>query len=90
MAKINWKRVLNCIAFIGLVFIAFALLLGKVLNWFGVQASITSTIQSVGEWCAYVVTAIYAGMFIRGKRKAWWWIVYFVALTLVVVLVILK
>lgn len=84
------KRVVNMFAFIGLVLVAFALLLTKLLGVFGISATVTGAIRSVGECIAYIVTMIYAWFYVRGKRSPWWYVVYSVALIAVILLFILN
>ena len=90
MAIGNMKRIVNMFAFLGLAFIAFALLLTQVLSWIGVDFQVLHYIQVVGEYIAYVVTAIYAFVFVRSKRNVWWWVAYFVAVAVIVAMLILR
>lgn len=90
MANGSMKRVVNMFAFVGLTFIAFALLLTQVLNWVGVSMDVLNWFQRVGECIAYVVTAIYAFVYVRTKRNVWWWVAYAVALTVIVVMFVLR
>ena len=89
MANGNMKRVVNMLAFLGLALIAFALLLSRVLGWIGVSVNVLYWFQRVGECLAYVVTAIYAFVYVRTKRNMWWWIAYAVALTVIVLMLVL-
>lgn len=84
------KKFMSILAFAGLCMVAFALLLAKLLGVFGVTASVTSAIRTVGECLAYIVTMVYAFNFVKGKRSPWWWVAYWVSVVVVVLLVILN
>ena len=83
------KKFMNMLAFVGIVCVAFALLLAKLLGVFGVSAQIVSVIAKIGQCMAYIVTMVYAFQFVRGKRNVWWWVAYWVSVVVVVLMVIL-
>ncbi|MBQ3494460.1 MAG: hypothetical protein IJA69_03505 [Clostridia bacterium] len=89
MANGSMKRVVNMFAFVGMCLIAFALLLMRILGWVGVSIDVLYWFQRVGECLAYVVTAIYAFVYVRTKRNVWWWVAYAVALTVIVLMLVL-
>ena len=84
------KKFMNMLAYIGLVCVAFALLLAKILGWLKAGGSVAGAFASVGQCIAYIVTMVYAFQFVRSKRNIWWWVTYWVAVALVVLMVILS
>lgn len=84
------KKFMTMLAFIGLCFIAGALLLAKLLGVFGVSMTAVSAIRTVGECIAYIVTMVYAFSFVKAKRNVWWWVAYCVSVVVVIVLLILS
>lgn len=87
MAKNNFGKVINCIAFIGLCLVAIVLIMQKIFNGNG---NFLSALRTIGESIAYSITAISAFFYIRTKRNVWWYVGYTVALVLVVVFVIIR
>ena len=87
MAKNNFSKVIDCIAFIGLCLVAIVLVLQKIFSGDG---SFISALRTIGESIAYTITAISAFFYVRTKRNVWWYIGYTVALVLVVVFVIIR
>lgn len=87
MAKNNFGKVINCIAFIGLCLVAIVLIMQKIFNGNG---TFLSALRTIGESIAYSITAISAFFYIRTKRNVWWYVGYTVALVLVVVFVIIR
>ena len=83
------KKFMNMIAYIGLVCVAAALLLAKILGWLKAGASVVSALATIGQCFAYIVTMVYAFHYVRGKRNVWWWVTYWVAVVVVVAMVIL-
>lgn len=84
------KKFMSILAFLGLCFVAFALLLARILGAIGVSASVTNAMLSVGECLAYIVTMVYAFNFVKGKRSPWWWVAYWVSVVVILLLVILQ
>ncbi len=84
------KRFMNMLAFIGIVVVAVALLIAKILALVDVSASAVTALQMVGECIAYIVTMVYAFYFVKNKRNVWWWVAYVAAAVVVVLLVILR
>ncbi len=84
------KKFMNMLAFIGIVVVAVALLIAKILALVDVSAGAVTALQMVGECIAYIVTMVYAFYFVKNKRNVWWWIAYVAAAVIVVLLVILR
>ena len=85
MAKNNLTKVINCIAFIGLIMVAIVLVLQKILS-----GELIGALRTVGESIAYFVTAVSAYFYVRSKRNVWWYIAYVVALILIVIFMVLR
>lgn len=90
MSDLNLKRFMKLIAFIACIAIAFALVVGKILGAFGVNATVVGAINTVGVCLAYIVTMVTAFGFVQNKRKPVWAIVYAIAVTVIIVMVILN
>ncbi len=84
------KKFMNMLAFIGIVVVAVALLIAKILALVNVSAGAVTALQMVGECIAYIVTMVYAFYFVKNKRNVWWWVAYVAAVVVVVLLVILR
>ncbi len=84
------KKFMNMLAFIGIVVVAIALLISKILALVDVSASAVTALQMVGECIAYIVTMVYAFYFVKNKRNVWWWVAYVAAVVVVVLLIILR
>ncbi len=82
MGEFNFKRFMNMVGYIALIFCAVALTLGKLI-------SSLSALQTVAEVLAYIVTGFYAYFYVRSKRNIWFLISYIVAAVLVLVMVII-
>ena len=87
MAKNNFSKIIDCIAFVGLVLVAVVLVLQKIFSGDG---SFISALRTVGESIAYTITAISAFFYVRTKRNVWWYVAYTVAVVLVIVFVIIR
>ncbi len=87
MAKNNFGKVINCIAFIGLALVAIVLILQKI---FAGDGSFLSALRLIGESIAYTITAISAFFYVRTKRNVWWYIAYTIAVVLIIVFVIIR
>lgn len=87
MAKNNFGKVINAIAFVGLTLVAIVLILQKI---FAGDGAFISALRTVGESIAYSITAISAFFYVRTKRNVWWYVAYTVAVVLVVIFVIIR
>lgn len=87
MAKNNFGKIINCIAFIGLIMVAIVLVLQKIFSGDG---SFISALRVIGESIAYTITAISAFFYVRTKRNVWWYVGYTAAVILVVVFIIIR
>ncbi len=88
MAKNNFGKVINFIAFVGLTLIAIVLILQKIFA--NSDSSFISALRVIGESIAYTITAISAFFYVRSKRNVWWYVAYTVAAVLVIVFVIIR
>ena len=86
MAKNNFSKVINFIAFIGLALVALVLILQKIFA----DGNLLNALRTVGESIAYTITAISAFFYVRTKRNVWWYVAYTVAVVLVIVFVIIR
>ena len=85
MAKNNTMKVINFIAFIGLMMVAIVLVLQKI-----VSGDLLNAMRVIGESIAYLITAISAFFYVRSKRNVWWYVTYTVALVLVVIFMVIR
>lgn len=81
----NFKKFLNLVAFIGIVAVAVALLIGLIFG----ESEVASAFKLVAQCIAYLVTAIYAFFYIKQERNTVLTIVYVVAVIAIVVLLII-
>ncbi len=88
MAKNNFGKVINFIAFVGLTIIAVVLIMQKIFA--SSDSSFLGALRVIGESIAYTITAISAFFFVRSKRNVWWYVAYTIAAVLVVVFVIIR
>ena len=86
MAKNNWNKVFNFIAFIGLCLVAVVLVLQNILK---ANGEVVNALRLVGECIAYLVTAVSAFFYVKSKRNVWWYVAYAVALVLIIIFVII-
>lgn len=86
MAKNNWNKVFDFIAFIGLCLVAVVLVLQNILK---ANGDIVSALRLIGECIAYFITAVSAFFYVRSKRNVWWYVAYAVAIVLIIVFVII-
>ena len=86
MAKNNFGKIINCIAFIGLTIVAIVLVLQKIFS----DGQLINALRIVGESIAYTITAISAFFYVKSKRNVWWYVAYTVAVVLVIVFVIIR
>lgn len=85
MAKTNMGKIVNFIAFVGLVMVAVVLVLQKI-----VQGEIIGALRTVGEAIAYFITAVSAFFYVRSKRNVWWYVAYTVAVILVIIFMVIR
>lgn len=89
MAKGDFGKFLNILAYISIVLVAVALVLAKVLGWAKAGQDIASAMRLVANVIAYLITAIAAFYYVRSKKNIWFTIVYIVALVLIIVFICL-
>lgn len=85
MAKNNFGKIINFIAFVGLVTIAISLILQTFL-----KGELLNAIKVIGEVIAYTITAVSAFFYVKSKRNVWWYVAYAVAIALVVVFMVIR
>lgn len=89
MAKGDFGKFLNVLAYISIVLVAAALVLSKILGWAKAGADVASAVRLIANILAYFVTAIAAFYYVRSKKNIWFTIVYIVALVLIIVFICL-
>ncbi len=89
MAKGDFGKFLNILAYISIVLVAVALVLSKILGWAKAGQDIASAMQLVANILAYFITAIAAFYYVRSKKNIWFTIVYIVCLVLIIVFICL-
>lgn len=86
MAKNNFGKIINFVAFAGLVIVAIVLILQKI----NITGSLTHAFALIGESIAYTITAISAFFYVKSKRNVWWYVAYTVAIVLVLIFMIIR
>ncbi len=79
----KFEKFLNFLAYVAIIFVAVALLLGKVIN------SLTA-LRDIAEIMAYFITAISAFYYARSKRNPWIIVAYIVAVVIIIVILVLR
>ena len=86
MAKNNFRKVINFIAFAGLMIVAVVLILQKIK----LSGDLLNAFRTIGESIAYTVTAISAFFYVQSKRNVWWYVAYTIAVVLIVIFMIIR
>ena len=91
MAKGDFGKFLNLLAFIGIIMVAVALLIAKIASWINGSSggSLVSALSLVANFIAYLITAIAAFYYVRSKKNIWISIVFIVALIIMLVFMFL-
>lgn len=86
MAKNNFGKIVNFIAFIGLACVAIVLILQSIFA----EGTFLSALRVIGESIAYLITAISAFFYVKSKRNVWWYVTYTVFAILIVVFMVIR
>lgn len=89
MAKGDFGKFLNVLAYVSIVLVAVALVVSKILGWAEAGQSIASAMRLVANILAYLITAIAAYYYVRSKKNVWFTIIYIVSLVLIIVFICL-
>ena len=89
MAKGDFGKFLNILAYVSIVLVAVALVISKILGWAKAGEDIASAMQLVANILAYFITAIAAFYYVRNKKNVWVTVVYIVSLILIIVFICL-
>ena len=81
--SIGWRRIVRATAFIGLIFIGIAILLGNLIQNI-------AFLSNIGIMLAVIVTSVLAYEYARSKRSAGFMIAWAVAFVLALVVIILQ
>ena len=84
------RRLVSLTAFVAIVLIALSLLLQCLFGWFGWAPTVIPYIRAVGEWLSTIIACISAWFYVRTKRKTLWYVVYAIAVTVILILLILR
>ncbi len=84
--KLSFNQVLSFVAFIGIGFIAVALILALI---FENNASISNAFRTIGEVIAYMISIFLAFFWVRSHPHKAWLICYVIFVVTIVVLYIL-
>ncbi len=77
--------ILNLVAFIAVVIIGVALILGKI----GIGAKLSSALMTIAQILAYSIVAIISSFWICSKRNVWLWVTWAVSVVLIIISFIL-
>lgn len=80
----GWRSILNLVAYIAIVCIGIALLIGKIGG-----ASLAGSFRKVAEILAYTVTAVSAFYFANSRRHWAYYLIWVVCVVLIVVLMVI-
>ena len=83
----KFRKFINCIAYIGIVFLAFSLLLNAIPGKFGNWCSILVTIAMCIE---VAVGLIYAYLYSRSKQQFAFMIVFMICVLIIITMLIVK
>ncbi len=84
------KRLVNLLAFVALLFVATALIVSYVLGLAGIDVALIQIIANIGWLISSLVLIFVAFFYVKTKRKPIWMIIYAIAVTIVVILQILR
>ncbi len=84
----SWSatKVLDCLAYFAIAFIAIALILRLIFKKH--SPSVAAAFQSIGEAVAYIICIWLGFYWTRRKKNIWWFICWLVASVLIVVIYI--
>ena len=77
-SEISWNKVINFFAYVALIFVAVAVVIGKAIPKVAV-------LFDIGAAIAIIVTSIFAYKYARAKRNVWFLVIWAVALVAVIV-----
>lgn len=80
----GWRSILNLLAYIAIVCIGIALLIGKIGG-----ASLAGAFEKVASILAYLVTAVSAFYFAASRRHWAYYVIWIVCVVLIVVLMVI-
>lgn len=86
MAKNNFGKIVNFIAFVGLSCVAVVLILQSIIS----GGELLAALRIIGESIAYLITAISAFFYVKTKRNVWWYVAYTVFVVLIVVFMVIR
>lgn len=84
-SKREFSGLMNMLAFVGIMFIAAALVLAKIFG----GGQLTNALTIVANVIAYLITAISAYYFARSRRNIWYFVAFLVAVILIVIFMII-
>lgn len=79
----KFQKFLNFLAYVAIIFVAVALLLGRFITSL-------SALRDIAEILAYFITAISAYYYARSKRNPWIIVAYIAAVVIVIVMLVLR
>ncbi len=83
------KGFVNFLAYLAIMLIAVALIVQYVLNAFEVSSNVVSAMNTIAQFIAYAITAVFAFYFAKSRRSIGYMIAYVVAVILIVVFLFL-
>ncbi len=84
------KGFINFLAYLAIIMVALALVLQFVLSKFGVSASVVSAMNTIAQFIAYAITAVFAFYFAKYKKHIGYMIAYVIAVILIIVFLFLN
>lgn len=81
---LTWRTFVNMVAYVSIVCIGLALLIGKVG-----AGSLAEAFEKIAQILAYIVTAIFALIFAFSRRHWVYFLIWGISVTLIVLLIIL-
>ena len=83
----KFRRFVNCVAYIGIVLLAVALILSAIPNKIGTMCQVLVYIAMAVE---VVVGVVYAYLYARSKEQLWITIMFGIAVVAIIAMVIIK
>ena len=84
MAKWEFRKVLNCIAYFALIFAAIALVLGRIFQ------NLQTFLMPIASFLAFCVASVLAFYYAKSKRSVVWMILFIISAIVVIAMLALS
>lgn len=83
------KAFVNFLAYIAIMMVAVALILGFILSKVGANSTVIDAMNIIAQVIAYAITGVFAFYYAKSKRNIWFMVAYVIAIILIIIFVIL-